>query len=469
MKLILPFFFFCCLIPFQLLSQNQLGEIAYAQWDVGEEKWSYIAFSKWKYDEEGREIEYSYDDIRFSDFLPTNNALTFSKYDSEGNLIETNTLNYGPHEWANTIRQYKYNADGEQIEELTTYTNSRNDDARVYRTEYETNQNQKQVREYQKNEQGVFILRSKTDSVFSANNCLIEHSNFNYHVNGSIQNGRKWINVYTDDCQWVQSDFLRWEVGADSLREESRYHYEYFNEGKTIVTTLLRFQPNVNEWETQYIGEVEYNEVGQIVRWFVESFYGNTIDSTLTLNSYTSKNELETYQQFEMRHTQNGKVFQRIQKDSFAYHYDGDDLITLKEKFSQFDPNPILHKTQTSYEYYCNGQLKAEIFGDDERFFSRRDYRYAKGVDCPLDQGDSAMLLFPNPTSGQFMIQANMLADGEVTILISTLLGQEIFSEKINSSSYQYQLDLSNVEQGTYIVTITNSENIISEKVIVFK
>ena len=164
----------------------------------------------------------------------------------------------------------------------------------------------------------------------------------------------------------MQSDFFRWDVGAGSLREESQYHNEYFNEGKIIVTTLLKFETNTNDWEMQYIVEAEFDETGQVVRWFVESFYGNTIDSTLTLNSYTSKNELEMYQQFEMRHTQNGKVFQRIQKDSFTYHYDGHDLITQKEKFSQFDPNPILHKAQTSYEYYCNGQLKAEIFGDDE-------------------------------------------------------------------------------------------------------
>ena len=59
------------------------------------------------------------------------------------------------------------------------------------------------------------------------------------------------------------------------------------------------------------------------------------------------------------------------------------------------------------------------------------------------------------------MIQTNMFADVEVLVLISTLLGQEIFSGKINSSSYQYQLGLSNVEQGNYIVIITNSENII--------
>ena len=85
-----------------------------------------------------------------------------------------------------------------------------------------------------------------------------------------------------------------------------------------------------------------------------------------------------------------------------------------------------------------------------------------------MAEDETQLLLFPNPTSGGFTIQADLLANSEATIQVFTILGQEVFSEKVNQTSYQYQLDLSNFGKGNYIVVINNSEEILSEKVIVF-
>ncbi len=468
MKLFLPLFFFTLLYSNNLFSQNKIGQIAYAQWNVEEGKWAYHSFEDWTYDEEGRESFYAYRDSRYSDYQPTNNLKSISKYDGAGRLIETNNLHFGPNDWQNNFNQFSYDTNGHKVEKLTTYTSSYNDKKNISKYVFEIDdiENRRSLKTYWQDEAGNFNLRNQTDSIFNDQGCLTESSNFEYKVDGSVLYGREWKMEYTDDCQLLQSDFYRWDLSLESITPRDRYIYEYFNDGKLMIITFMGFNDNTNQWEVEHITETETNDEGETIRYFVESYRNNSIDSTLQLYTYTSRNEIETFQQYEMINTSEEKMFYRTRNDSFDYHYNLEDQIILKEEYRQNYENAVMRYYNT-YEYYCNGQLKSEVRGHDVPYY-RADYRYVGGADCPLEDWEEAMMVFPNPTSGMFTIQANVLANSETTIQVFTILGQEIFSKKINQTSYQHQIDLSNFEKGNYIVMISNSEEILSEKVIIF-
>ena len=468
MKLFLPLFFFSILISSPLFSQNKIGEIAYAQWSVQEEKWIYHSFENWTYNEEGRELFYTYRDSRYSDYQPTNNLRSISKYDGAGKLIETNNLHFGPNDWQNNFNQFSYDSDGRQIERLSTSTSSYDDKKNIFKYVFEKDDigNERSMKMYWQNESGNFSLRNQEDSIFNDQGCLTEKSIFEYNIYGLIHYGREWKMEYSDDCQLLQSEFYRWDLSLESMTPRDQYIYEYFNDGKLLITTFMGFNDNSNQWEVEHITETETNDEGETTRYFVESYRNNSIDSTLQLYTYTTRNEIETFQQYEMVNTTEGKIFLRTRNDSIAYQYNLEDQIILKEEYRQNYENAVLKHT-TTYEYYCNSQLKSEVREHEVPYY-RIDYRYVGGADCPLEDEDEAMMLFPNPTSGIFTIQANLLANSETTIQVFTLLGQAVFVEKINQTSYQYKLDLSALGSGHYFVSISNEEGIVSKKVIIF-
>jgi len=369
MKHFLPSFFIMFFISMNLFSQNKIGQIAYANWNLEEEKWNYHSFDSWNYDENGREELYTYQDTRFSDFTPTNNLHSFSQYDDEGKLIEKHDLHYGPNEWRNFIYRYTYDSEGRLMEEEVTSTTSQNDVQVMYKNVFEIDddENRKSALFYYKNEAGNYFLENRKDSIFNNQNCLIEQSFFTYFENGLIRFGRKWITAFTDECEPLQIDFYRWNTGVELLVHENKEVYDYFNDGKLITLTQEEYNDNSNQWNTRQITETELNDDGLITRYFSELYRSTGIDSTLTLTTYTSKNEVETSQKYQMRNTLEGRFFQRVRNDSFAYHYNLQDQIILREDFYQFRENSIVENTIV-YKYYCNGQLR----NDDSSFYAFR-------------------------------------------------------------------------------------------------
>lgn len=468
MKLFLPLFFFLIFFTSQLFSQNKIGQIAYAQWNTETERWNYFAFDNWSYDEEKRENLFYHRDSRYSDYTPTNNLSSSSVYDNAGNLKEQNNYYFGPFEWYNELNEYRYDANQEMIEQLVTWTYSNNDqlNQQKYIFEKDENENRRTTKLFEKDVTGNFILKSQRDSFFTAQNCLRKESLFSFYDDGSIQYGRTWELEYFDDCQLSSSHFLKWNVVSETMEASNKYIYEYSNDGKMEVVSYFEFQHNTNQWETKSVSESEFDDNKQRVRYFVESYKQNSIDSLLILNSYTSNEEVEKHKRYETRNFSDGRYYGLIRNDSFSYHYDANEQLILKEEYSQYYSNPTT-RNYTTYTYYCNGQLKSETFAGDYPYH-RKDYRYNGGVDCPLDEEVKSLLLFPNPTSGKFTIQSNLLSNTAATIQVFTILGQEVFSEKINQMSYQYQLDLSSFEKGNYIIMVSNEAERVSEKLVVF-
>jgi hypothetical protein len=137
----------------------------------------------------------------------------------------------------------------------------------------------------------------------------------------------------------------------------------------------------------------------------------------------------------------------------------------------------------TTYQWYLNGQL---ISGATSQSYTTTVngiyvvritdvngcvYRYSAGY--PFTNGTSTAgiietdfvqwSIFPNPSTGLFTLQGEFLAD-DFLVNVFNNLGQSVFSLQ-NSKN----LDLSALNNGTYLIQVKTSNNTVSKRISLIK
>ena len=85
-----------------------------------------------------------------------------------------------------------------------------------------------------------------------------------------------------------------------------------------------------------------------------------------------------------------------------------------------------------------------------------------------LDIFDGSISVFPNPNSGSLTLDMINVQSGNYTMSIMNILGEEIYieSKEINGTSSTI-MDLNHLSKGTYILKITNNEDVLTDKIII--
>lgn len=81
---------------------------------------------------------------------------------------------------------------------------------------------------------------------------------------------------------------------------------------------------------------------------------------------------------------------------------------------------------------------------------------------------DGTLDIYPNPNNGMFTISASGLGFGGVQVSIMNILGEIVFNNQYSSGDNIVQtIDLNNVSDGIYFVSLSNSKGTITKKIIV--
>ncbi len=74
---------------------------------------------------------------------------------------------------------------------------------------------------------------------------------------------------------------------------------------------------------------------------------------------------------------------------------------------------------------------------------------------------DNSFNIFPNPNNGRFTLSFNIPEEDNYTVELSSVIGQVIYSEKLNkfSGDYAKNIDASGFGKGIYSLRLTNSQN----------
>ena len=94
------------------------------------------------------------------------------------------------------------------------------------------------------------------------------------------------------------------------------------------------------------------------------------------------------------------------------------------------------------------------------------------GCDSPLAINEVSLentfSIYPNPSNGDFIINAQLTKNENISIGLYNLLGAKI-QQFDNVSSYPFQMSLKDVPNGSYFITFNSSNNVVTKKIFISK
>ena len=78
------------------------------------------------------------------------------------------------------------------------------------------------------------------------------------------------------------------------------------------------------------------------------------------------------------------------------------------------------------------------------------------------------IIIHPNPSNGKITLEMNEVNNDRYNVTINNLLGQAVYTlEKDINGFFTEDIDITKFGKGAYLITISNSSSIITEKLIV--
>jgi hypothetical protein len=82
------------------------------------------------------------------------------------------------------------------------------------------------------------------------------------------------------------------------------------------------------------------------------------------------------------------------------------------------------------------------------------------------------IFVFPNPTQGEVMIQFKVEQDSETEVIVSDMVGRkvmEVVNTKMPAGQYKYVVNLTQLSDGFYLVSVKTDTQLSTSKIIINK
>jgi YD repeat-containing protein len=339
--------------------------------------------------------------------------------------------------FVNTITNYKYDGNGNNIEEVSKYFNPNyNTPTEIYKRIYDNN-------------------NRLIDEILLHNN---------YGRLDSIQR-----QTYFYDSLLTMK--IIYELFGDDLRQSWRTKYFYDSKGNLVEE--IDQQNSGFEWSDEYKNTYSYDVLGKKVNSNEYQYYNQSWNLTAQDSFF--------YDQFgriieDRRFDQTGMEF-------LIYQTKYDSLTKGITRYSYYESEmDLLEDARWTYNYNSDSTLK-EILAyeniDDLQELSRKwEYFYA-----PLSQltnvGDNNLTLsfylmqnYPNPFNPKTKIQYELLLESQVILKIYDILGREIatlVNEEKPAGGYEAQFDGSGLASGIYFYELEAGNYSSVKKMILLK
>ena len=460
----------CCLLllPLQSFSQHLLAKSYQENWNEEEQSWDRNQLSTWTYDQKDREIFQTNWSDSFNEFYnPYNYDSILTEYDDQGNTTLKKIRYWSFLGWLESEYTYHYTSENELLEIVVKSTDAASSDIHYEKSVFERdeleNRRSKKVY-YALNSTSNWFPNYQRDSFFNDQGCLIKQSIINFQEDGTVSNQRWWSNSYQNDCQLIKRGYWIFDNENNVMYLNAQNLYQYKDQGKTEINQYLKFRKHTNTWDTTLIITNTYDDAHRMLSHLRELLQRTPIDTVLLLYTYRDDGTQITYKEYKTSNFNNvRRSLYQVRVDSTAFYYNDADLLIKKEDFTSYYTNPTVKRT-TEYLYYCNGLLKREITGEGS---NRKTYEYYGLAECDEEAKNAEILLFPNPSKGRFTLRSELLTTMNAQIQVYSILGQELYSEKVDHIASQKEIQLPDFPAGQYIVRLSNSKQQLSEKIII--
>jgi len=162
--------------------------------------------------------------------------------------------------------------------------------------------------------------------------------------------------------------------------------------------------------------------------------------------------------------------------------YDTLDLTAITATVSDnYDATVKITTTGTYFsDYYINRYigLYTIIYNSTDNSGNKADEitRFVNVEECPksisIKEGDMDKMVkvYPNPSTGQFMLEVELPVATSLEITVTDMLGQQMSTQSmVNSKGGLFSIDLSNQSAGVYFITVNTNETSVVKKVTLTK
>ena len=291
----------------------------------------------------------------------------------------------------------------------------------------------------------------------------------------SSQNLTKWeegkalktIILITMDARLSQKQNA---INSDQARKLT-FRTEYLpisNDGIQEFTEL-KWGDVFGEWAPYFHGFNKYDESGRLTETYKESDTGVQPSESQTFYYYGDNKEYESIHYFVRNHNEDWKL---DKTDTLSRIFNEEGLLIKESEFRI--PSSVSNDLTDRYsifqdfQYYCDGSLKElEYEHSDNSGIERHKtvYEYESLIRCKNEFDPIELTIFPNPASVWVHISSPILTEKNTEISIFSLTGIFISSQEIENLTTFYELNISDLQKGTYIIQVGNEHQIVSKKI----
>lgn len=260
---------------------------------------------------------------------------------------------------------------------------------------------------------------------------------------------------YDDSNDWYFSNKFEFEHAGDTI------YYKIFWDPD--LTGTLEFMKS---------GFRRFDETGRILE-FLGNSENNPIYARRWIYNYAPDGTYIVTNSFKPN---NFGEFEKWAYDSIHFSYNVQNQLVEEfhitknlETSNQFEP--VIAKDYKRFKYYCDGILK-EV--NTESFFpfylnKKTIFEYDNHSDCEETLESPEITIYPNPASNILKIVSPVLSEKNATIAIYSMAGTQVFFEKKAGRTDYFEVDVSHLPKGTYVVNIESQFNRIAEKLMIWQ
>ncbi|MFK8006034.1 MAG: T9SS type A sorting domain-containing protein [Saprospiraceae bacterium] len=243
----------------------------------------------------------------------------------------------------------------------------------------------------------------------------------------------------------ISSDYMPAPASAPSPVLSISNEYFQIGDDVEFIFSALNFT-NIIGFQETFEWDANLLELEEVI-----DFQGNNILEDLLTNSDLVENGFLPH------------LFYNQTLDSLGY-VDGSPLMTLK--FKALADAPIAQTEVLKFsDQFTPRQIVWENPDDNELYILEGEYVNGETTTSIVSapEGLEVFQVFPNPVEDNFYVKALLQNAEDVEISIVNVLGQPVFSKKINEKELLLEIDFSEFSDGTYFLSLRTADGIQTE------
>jgi uncharacterized protein YjdB/PKD repeat protein len=224
--------------------------------------------------------------------------------------------------------------------------------------------------------------------------------------------------------------------------------------------------------DTTYIVDKNADPMSQTYKYKLQTT--NNCGDTITSKTHRTILLQAVYSESTNSNQLSWNAYEGINLSTYHIYRNGTDIKQIAASSSSLVFNDLTG--QMGDKYYIGYDLPQQIVTDrlksDSGPYSQSLSNMAESqlTSISINDLDAEVTAYPNPSDGKFMVKIESAKAAKYTVMLSTLLGQEVYSTHTrNTTETAVEIDVTGIANGLYLLKIESDGTIITKSIMINK